>query len=202
MFVSIATSVTSTPTIDSNATPPLCPQCLLEIVASSYNTDGQFTIEADWPNGIPAFDCFMDETPKNSLISLTIVTDLVIDLVTEPVRFFKVFSVRFVRPDISSTFNTLFSSIRSKVSRESYTLILTPSEKEKRKFDVLACEVLVREIPRVRSGTDTERIRPVAMFDSEEALRDKIMNQEPLMSGSGMVCSDNYKSQKYFGQIS
>ena len=183
----IATSFTSTPTIESNTS--LSPQCLLEIVASSYNTDGQFTIEADWPNEIPDFECFLEETPKNSLISLTIVTDLVMDLVTEPVRFIKVFFVRFARPDISSTFNTLFSSIRSKVSRESYTLVLTPSEKEKRKFDVVACEVLVREIPRVRSATDTDRSKTVTLCDPEEALKDNMMNQEPLMSGSGMVCS-------------
>ena len=157
-------------------------------MASSYNTEGQFAIEADWPDEIPDFDCFMDETPKNNLINLTIVADLVMDLVTEPVRFVKVFSVRFVRPDISSTFNTLFSSIRSKVSRESYTLTLTPSEKENRKFDVVACEVLVREIPRTRAATDTDRIKSVAMNESEEALTDSILNQEPLMSGSGMVC--------------
>ena len=151
-------------------------------MSSFYNVDGQFAIEADWPSEFPQFDCFLEETTKNTLINLTIVTDLVLDLVTEPVRFTKIFSVRFARPDLSSTFNTLFSSIRGTVSRESYTLTLTPSEKEKTKFDVVSCEVLTR----TRVGTGLERSKSVTEENDEDALRES-MNQEPLMSGSGKV---------------
>ena len=156
------------------------------MISSFYNADGQFAIEADWPSEFPQFDCFLEETTKNTLISLTIVTDLVMDLVTEPVRFTKVFSVRFARPDISSTFNTLFSSIRGKVSRETYTLTLTPSEKEKTKFDVVSCEVLTRESSRARAGTGVERSKSVTEDNDEDTLMES-MNQEPLMSGSGKV---------------
>ncbi|KAI6647592.1 Rab GTPase-activating protein 1-like isoform X3 [Oopsacas minuta] len=190
------TPSSTTTTADSNINSPLIntnnlsPQCLLDVRSSFYNTAGIFTIEADWPSEIPQFDCFLEETPRNKLVSLTVVTDLIMDLVTEPVRFTKIFSVRFVRPDLSSTFNTLFSSIRGKFSRESYTLILTPSEKEKSKFDVANCEVMKQESSRARSSTDTERMKNIPLSNSEESLREKIMKQEPLMSGSGVVCTE------------
>ena len=159
----------------------LSPICLLEIVSCIYNSEGVFIIEADWPIEIPQFECFLEETPKNLLISLTIVADLVLELVSEPVRFEKVFLVRFVRPETSSTLNNFISNMKGKVSRESYNLILTPSENERKQLDVVKCEVIGREISRVSEPVKNE------IYQSEEALRELIMSQEPLLSGSGMV---------------
>lgn len=134
-----------------------------------------------------------EETPKNTWVWLSLTIDLLFEDITPPVRFVKEFKVRMVRSEQNPLFNNLFSSMRNKVSKTTFSLIIAPSTQNNEHITIISVSPMEESHSFMRFKTSTEDLERGSKSNLKESTLEEnnilndMHNQEPLLSGSGQV---------------
>lgn len=165
---------------------------LLEVASMAPSSDMKsYAIVADWNPSLPHFSLINSETTKDAVVFMTVAVDVVMDKIREPVRFLleikaKLFpsSEKFWYFSNRTHVERFMMKVRESEDQSSGSMlevvsIENESERERKKQKPMISSML-GVFQNQKSSSPNEPTSPVDESD----------NDEPLLSGSGIVSKD------------